>query len=684
VTQTFERPTRRRFVQGLAAGGVLASAGAWLPRRAALAASADVATLRGPVIDLAVGAHEVNFTGQTRTATLANGSLPGPILRWREGDDVTLRVRNELATDTAIHWHGVLTPSNMDGVPGMSFHGIAPGETYAYRFHARQSGTYWYHAHADFQEQTGVYGAIVIEPRGPEPFKYDREHVVLLSDWTDRDPLDLYRLLKRHSDYFNYNQRTLGDFVRDSKRDGFGSALEDRLAWARMRMTPADLADVGGHAYTYLVNGRTPAGNWTGLFAPGERVRLRIINGSAMTTFDVRIPGLAMTIVAADGQHVRPIDVEEFRIGAAEVLDVLVEPRGADAFTLFAQSLDRSGYARATLAVREGLEAAVPALDPPIYLGMADMGHGAHAMAAATPAATEHMHDAAPATEDAGHDAAAGASEHAGHELTSAEPSEHAGHESHATADHSAHAMQPQTHPATETHNPAIDMQAAMPTPRLADPGVGLRDNGRRVLAYADLRSAFADPDGRAPGRTIELHLTGHMDRFLWSFDGVPFSGSEPLVLHYGERVRFVLVNDTMMEHPIHLHGMWSDLEDKQGEFLVRKHTISIPPGTKRSFRVTADALGRWAFHCHLLFHMLAGMFREVRVEEGPAPPPEHEHQHVHGDATAPAPAEHEHAGHEHSAAAPAAAEGVTQHEHGSPEPAPADPVHDHSQHAHD
>jgi CopA family copper-resistance protein len=616
----FERATtRRRFVQGLAAGGVLAGAGAWLPRRAAFAASAaDVTTLHGPEIDLVIGSHEVNFTGATRKATLANGTLPGPILRWREGDDVTLRVRNELATDTAIHWHGVLTPANMDGVPGLSFHGIASGETYAYRFRARQSGTYWYHAHADFQEQTGVYGAIVIEPREPEPFKYDREHVVLLSDWTDRDPLDLYRLLKRHSDYFNYNQRTLGDFVRDSRRDGFGSALEDRFAWARMRMTPADLADVGGHAYTYLVNGRTPAGNWTGLFAPGERVRLRIINGSAMTTFDVRIPGLAMTVVAADGQHVRPVEVEEFRIGAAEVLDVLVEPRGADAFTLFAQSLDRSGYARATLAVRDGLEAAVPALDPPIYLSMADMGHGEHAASAAPGAASEHAHDSAAA-------------------------SEHAGHDSRAA--HGEHAMQ--THPATETHNPAIDMQAAMPAPRLADPGAGLRDNGRRVLAYADLRSAFADPDGRAPGRTIELHLTGHMDRFLWSFDGVPFSGAEPLVLRYGERVRFVLVNDTMMEHPIHLHGMWSDLEDEQGEFLVRKHTISIPPGTKRSFRVTADALGRWAFHCHLLYHMTAGMFREVRVEEGPAPPLEHEHQHVHGDASSPPAAEHEHS-HEH------------------------------------
>ncbi|HVS24450.1 MAG TPA: copper resistance system multicopper oxidase, partial [Gammaproteobacteria bacterium] len=558
-------------------------------------------------------------------------------LRWREGDEVTLRVRNDLGVDTAIHWHGVLTPANMDGVPGLSFHGIRPGEAYDYRFRVRQSGTYWYHAHADFQEQTGVYGAIVIEPRVPEPFRYDREHVVLLSDWTDRDPLDLYRLLKRHSDYYNYNQRTLGDFVRDSRRAGFGSALEDRFAWARMRMTPADLADVGGHAYTYLVNGKTPAGNWTGLFAPGERVRLRIINGSAMTTFDLRIPGLAMTVVAADGQYVRPVEVEEFRIGAAEVLDVLVEPRGADAFTLFAQSLDRSGYARATLAVREGLDAPVPTLDPPIYLSMADMGH-AHGAGAASPAASEHDHDTAATSEHAEHAEHAEHTDHEGHDAAVA-TTEHAGHD--ARAGRSGHALQ--THPATEEHNPAIDMQATMPTPRLADPGVGLRDNGRRVLAYADLRSAFADPDGRAPGRTIELHLTGHMDRFLWSFDGVPFSGAEPLVLHYGERVRFVLVNDTMMEHPIHLHGMWSDLEDEDGNFLVRKHTISVPPGTTRSFRVTADALGRWAFHCHLLYHMLAGMFREVRVEEGPAPPAEHEHQHAHGDASAAPAAEHEH-----------------------------------------
>jgi CopA family copper-resistance protein len=510
----------------------------------------------------------------------------------------------------------------MDGVPGLSFHGIRPGEVFTYRFEVKQSGTNCYHAHSAFQEQQGLYGPLDIYARGAEPFAYDREHVVLLSDWTDRDPYDLYRLLKRNSGYFNYNDRTLGDFVRDSRRDGFGSTLRERLAWGRMRMKPSDLADVGGHGYTYLMNGVTPAGNWTGAFAPGERVRLRFINGSAMSIFDVRIPGLAMTVVAADGQHVEPVAVDEFRLSAAETLDVIVEPRNDDAYTIFAQSMDRAGYARGTLATRAGASAAVPALDEVAFLTMADMGHGGHGGAPAAPAVSEHaVHGDA------------------------AEPAQHAEHGSNApaaaaTAEHGAGATHVQSHPASETGNPGIDMQASTPMARLDDPGVGLRDNGRRVLTYADLKSTFPDPDGREPERTIELHLTGHMERFAWSFDGIPFSGAEPIVLEHGERVRFVLVNDTMMEHPIHLHGMWSDLENEAGEFQVRKHTIAMPPGTRRSFRVTADALGPWAFHCHLLYHMESGMFRVVRVnamagkgiEEAATGlgEPGHEHAHAH------------------------------------------------------
>jgi CopA family copper-resistance protein len=639
------RLSRRGFLEGLAAGGVVAGlAGLSGAPRFARANSAGLSELRGSEFDLTIGSLPVDFTGKRGVATVVNGSLPAPVLRWREGDTVTLRVRNELAEDTSIHWHGIVLPANMDGVPGLSFHGIAPGGSYTYRFPVRQSGTYWYHSHSGFQEQTGLYGPLLIEPRDPEPFSYDREHVVMLSDWTDRDPHELYLLLKRQSDYFNFNKRTLGDFVRDSERGGFAPALRERLAWARMRMSPSDLADVSAYTYTYLTNGTTPAGNWTGLFEPGERVRLRFINGSAMTTFDVRVPGLQMTVVAADGQYVHPVTVDEFRIAVAETYDVIVEPAGADAFTIFAQSMDRTGYARSTLAAREGLTAPVPEVDKIVYLSMADMGHGAHGGAAApahgpapaapapaAPAPSGHeehaSHGAAPSEPDhSAHGAAPAAQDHSAHG-GAAPAQDHSAHGAAAVpagADHSAHtasagaggAAEVQSHPASESRNPNVDMQTLTPTARLDDPGVGLRDNGRRVLTYADLTALFPDPDGRDPGRTIELHLTGHMERFLWSFDGISFAGADPVRLRYGERLRFVLVNDTMMEHPIHLHGMWSDLEDERGAFHVRKHTISMPPGTKRAYRVTADALGRWAYHCHLAFHMEAGMFREVRVDE--------------------------------------------------------------------
>jgi CopA family copper-resistance protein len=590
--------SRRTFLEGIAAGGALAAVGgSGLLYPHPLAAQPP--ELRGADFALRIGPGTVNVTGRAAAATLIDGALPGPVLRWREGDTVTIRVHNDLAEPTALHWHGIVLPADMDGVPGLSFPGIAPGASFTYRFPVRQSGTYWYHSHSGFQEQTGVYGALLIDPREPAPFGYDREHVVLLSDWTDRDPHALYLLLKRRSDYFNYQRRTLGDFVRDARRDGLRETAAERAAWGRMRMLPSDRADVSGAAYTYLVNGLPPAGNWTGIARPGERVRLRFINGSAMTIFDVRIPGLALTVVAADGQYVHPVTVEELRIGVAEVLDVIVTMTGADAFTIFAQSIDRTGYARGTLAVAGGLEAPVPELDRIVLLAMADLGHGpadhvAHAVPAETPG--DHSAHAAP---------------------QAAAPPDHSAHAAQATG-HTAHAERANVlpaHPASERRNAAVDMQSAAPQPRLADPGIGLRGNGRRVLTYADLASAFTDPDGREPEHTIELHLTGHMQRFMWSFDGVPASSAEPIRLHYGERVRFRIVNDTMMEHPVHLHGLWSDLEDESGSFLVRKHTIALPPGTQRSFRVTADALGRWAFHCHLLFHMEAGMFREVRVE---------------------------------------------------------------------
>ncbi|WP_085613154.1 MULTISPECIES: copper resistance system multicopper oxidase [unclassified Pseudomonas] len=567
--------SRRTFVKGLAAGGLLGGLGLWRTPVWALNSPGQVNELSGTDFELFIGETPVNFTGQPRTALTINGSLPGPLLRWREGDTVTLRVRNRLKDSTSIHWHGILLPANMDGVPGLSFKGIEPGGVYVYQFKVRQHGTYWYHSHSGLQEQAGVYGPLVIDAREPEPFQYDRDYVVMLSDWTDEDPASLMNTLKKQSDYYNFHKRTVGDFIHDVGEKGWGATVADRTMWAQMKMNPTDIADVSGATYTFLMNGHAPDDNWTGLFRPGEKLRLRLINGSAMTYFDVRIPGLKMTVVAADGLHVKPVSVDELRIAVAETYDVIVEP-AADAYTLFAQAMDRTGYARGTLAARAGLSAPVPALDSRPLVTMDDMGMGGMG---------------------------SGGMNHGSMDMGS--------------MDHSSMNMGPmQAHPDSEKDNPLVDMQAMTTAAKLDDPGLGLRNNGRRVLTYADLRSTFEDPDGRDPSRTLELHLTGHMEKFAWSFNGIKFSDAEPLLLKYGERIRLVLVNDTMMTHPIHLHGMWSDLEDENGNFQVRKHTIDMPPGTRRTYRVTADALGRWAYHCHLLYHMEMGMFREVRVEE--------------------------------------------------------------------
>jgi CopA family copper-resistance protein len=590
--------SRRRFVQGLALGGLaLGTAGLRLP---AFAADSDARTgpnvLRGTEFDLSIGTTPVNFTGRARPALTVNGSLPAPILRWRQGDTVTLRVANRLPDAmTSLHWHGIILPANMDGVPGLSFNGIHPGETFQYRFTLGQSGTYWYHSHSLFQEQAGLYGALIVDPVEPLPYSWDREHVVLLSDWTDLDPGRLFRRLKQYAEYDNYYKPTVGDFFRDVRRDGWRATVADRKAWGQMRMTPTDLSDVNAHTYTYLMNGTTPAGNWTGLFRSGEKVLLRFINGSAMSYFDVRIPGLKMTVVAADGLPVHPVSVDEFRIAVAETFDVIVEPSGQDAYTIYAQDMGRTGHARGTLAVRAGLEAPVPANDPRPLLTMDDMGHGGHGA---------HGKGAEGGCGAAMMEGGCGA------RMQHGAQDPHAGHGGH---DGDGGGMQ--AHPAGEARNPLVDMQTMTPTHRLDDPGIGLRNNGRRVLTYGDLRSVAEDEDGRDPGRDVELHLTGHMEKFAWSFDGIPFAGAEPLRLNYGERMRIVLVNDTMMAHPIHLHGMWSDVDDADGNFMLRKHTVDMPPGSKRSFRVRADALGRWAFHCHLLYHMEAGMMREVRVE---------------------------------------------------------------------
>ncbi|MBF6649781.1 copper resistance system multicopper oxidase [Methylobacter sp. BlB1] len=563
-------PSRRRFIKGLAVGGMLLALPSWVKTaQAKIATPAEV--LVGTEFDLTIAETPVDFTGEPRVATTVNGSMPAPTLRWREGDTVTIRVTNRLAEETSIHWHGIILPYEMDGVPGISFKGIAPGETFTYRFKVQQSGTYWYHSHSGMQEQTGLYGAIIIDPVGADPIQADRDYVVLLSDWTDEDPMTVFGKLKKQSDYYNFNQPTALDFSQDMGHEGLGAAISKRHMWNMMRMNMTDLADISAFTYTYLMNGTTPAGNWTGIFRPGEQVRLRLINATAQNFFDLRIPGLKMQVVQADGQNIEPVTVDEIRLGAAETYDVLVTPSD-EAYTLFAQTMDRSGYACGTLATRAGMKAALPSLDKPESLTMMDMmgNMGNDDMA--------EMH-----------------------------------HEE--GMDHHAHAMGHVTvrHASTE-YGPSVDMRVDTPRTNLDDPGIGLRNNGRRVLTYADLHTLGGAPDPRKPDREIELHLTGNMERYSWSIDGLEFGKSTPVHFRYGERLRVIFVNDTMMAHPMHLHGLWSDLESPDGHFQVRKHTIIVQPAQRVTFQVTADALGRWAWHCHLFYHMHAGMMREVVV----------------------------------------------------------------------
>jgi len=567
--------------------------------------------LRGTEFDLVITESPVNFTGTVRVATTINGSIPAPTLYWREGDTVTIRVTNRLAEATSIHWHGILLPFQMDGVPGISFPGIAPGETFTYRFRVQQSGTYWYHSHSGMQEQTGMYGAIVIEPADGERISANRDYVVQLSDWTDEDPMRVLAKLKVQGDVYNFNQPTVVDFFRDVSRNGLRAALDKRQMWNQMRMNPTDLADLSAYTLTYLMNGVTPAGNWTALFRPGERVRLRFINGAANTFYDVRIPGLELTVVQADGVDVEPVTVDEFRFGPGETYDVLVKP-SQDAHTIFAQAMDRTGYARGTLTSSPGLVAPVPALDPVQWLTMADMMGGMdHGDGSMTAGVQYGNHGA---SMDHGKSMDHGASQGHGTSMNHGSGMNHDAAMNHgAHGDSSAPATARVRHASTE-YGASTDMRVDMPRTNLDDSGVGLRDTGRRVLTLADLHTVDGPIDPRGPEREVELHLTGNMERYAWSFDGLEFGKSTPVRFRYGERLRVILHNDTMMTHPMHLHGMWSELESPDGRFQVRRHTIPVQPAQRVSFLVTADALGRWAWHCHLSFHMDMGMFREVVV----------------------------------------------------------------------
>ncbi len=604
--------SRRRFVKGVAVGGALMGLGlntfaSTNNLSAQILSGPDV--LKGTNFNLRYDYTKVNFTGQERMATAINGGVPGPVLRWKEGDTLTLNVKNNLADDTSIHWHGIILPSSQDGVPNIAdgFKGIKPGESFRYQFKVQQNGTYWYHSHSGFQEQTGAYGAIVIEPKEAYPYAFDREYVVQLSDWSDEDPNDIYYKLKKLSDYYNFRERTVGDAFDEVREVGWEKFWQKRGMWNRMRMSDRDISDVTGYTYTFLMNGQTPAAGWTGLFKKGEKVLLRFINAAAMTFFDVRIPGLKMTVVAADGQYIQPVTVDEFRIGVAETYDVIVEPSSEQAYSIFSQAIDRTGYARGTLTPDLSMTSEVPVLDAAPLLSHRDMGMKMSGM-------TGHSGMKGMKSSGGGSMSSSGMQGMDHSKLKGMNNSAHSKMQKPAIGSGKAGfgTSQKVVHVASE-FGPHVDMRAESPQYLLDDPGIGLRNSSRRILTYADLRNLNKAHDLREPGREINLHLTGNMNRYMWSINGIKFADAEPILLKFGERVRMNLLNDTMMNHPIHLHGMWSDLETGDGVYIPRKHTVIVQPGAKISFLVTVDAMGGWAYHCHLLYHML-GMFRKVEV----------------------------------------------------------------------
>lgn len=563
----------------------------------------DTPTLSGELIDLVISERSFAVAGRTGMAMTINGTIPGPLIRLKEGQEVTLRVTNQLQEISSIHWHGLLLPPHMDGVPGVSYRGIKPGTTFTYRFPIKQSGTYWYHSHSGGQELQGMYAPIILDPIEPDPFQYDREYIVMLSEWSPESSEVMMDRLKKSSGYYNFQKRDAREFRSDAKRWGLWLALQDYMMWDEMRMDPTDFADVTGATFTYLMNGLSSTDNWTGLVRPGERVRLRFVNAAAMTFYDVRIPGLTMTVVQADGQNIQPVAVEEFRFGPAETYDVIVQPTEDRAHTIFAETMDRSGYARGTLASRFGIQGDIPERRPrPLRtmedMGMTDHGHGHTTHAVETPAPNLSHGNTA------------------GHDVLHGEPIHKTIGEPQDLQRHSSIPMASPVQHGSDHHGTGNQTVAEFSTNRMHEPGRGFEQSTRRVLAYTDLKSLVPHPDQRAPEREIELHLTGHMQRYMWSFDGKKYSDApEPIRLRYGERLRFTFVNDTMMEHPLHLHGMWMQLENGSGAYLPRKHTVVVKPAERSSVVISADAPGPWAFHCHLLLHMEAGMFRVVQVD---------------------------------------------------------------------
>ena len=579
--------SRRSLLKGMGALVALKGLENILPSYVQANTSIQGYEMSGNVIDLTITDTPFTVNNLDTIATTINGSVPGPLIRLQEGQNVTLNVTNQLKESSSIHWHGILLPSGMDGVPGVSFAGIEPGTTFVYQFPVKQSGTYWYHSHSGGQEQSGVYAPLIIDPIEPDPVRYDREYVVMLSDWSFASATQMISKLKKQSDYYNYQKRTLFEFYQDLKQKGWSTTLDNYISWSGMRMDPTDMADVTSHAYTFLMNGFSPETNWTGTFNPGERIRLRFIQAGAMTFQDVRIPGLKMTVVQADGQNVQPVEIDEFRIGPAETYDVIVEPKENRAYTIFAETMDRSGYARGTLAPHLGMKADIPEQRSRPLRTMKDMGMDMSSM---------QMEDMSSHIEN--------------RDMQMNNMKE--------MSEHINHSSTPDTTPvkhSPDNHGSGNQMIPDFTRSRIREPGIGLGGDGRRVLLYSDLKSLFPYPDQRKPEREIEIHLTGNMERYMWSFDGKKYSDAKkPVHFNYGERLRWTFVNDTMMEHTMHLHGMWMHLENGAGKYLPRKHTVLVKPAERISVAITADAPGHWAFHCHLLLHMKAGMFRVVKV----------------------------------------------------------------------
>ena len=615
---------RRSLLRGAAMLGGGAALAAYFPAWAQPVSSGlttPLPTVSGTDITLRIARQTMMIDGRASKAIGINGTVPAPLIRLREGQVVRLNVINELDVDSSLHWHGLLVPPQFDGVPGISFPGIKPRSSYLYEFPVKQNGTYWYHSHSGMQEQLGLYGPIVIDPAGADPVQADREHVIVLSDHSQLSPEAIFRAMKVNPGHFNHQRQTLGGLLA-----GRDQTAKERLMWGRMRMDPADISDATGAAYTYLVNGHGPMDNWTALFTPGQRVRLRVINASSMTTFNVRIPGLRLTVVQADGQNVTPVTVDEFQIGVAETYDAIVTPLEDQAYTLVGEAIDRSGMARATLAPRAGMTAEVPRLRDRPLATMKDMGMDMGEMSgmgakrgvdssaeqnASAKLATAGAAMPAPAPAAALHDMDRSSMPGMDHSGMAGMDMSGGGH----AMDMGAMNMRDFSVAPGVKQGPGVQTISAMPVDRTGEPGQGLADVGHKVLVYRDLMALDRNPDVRAPSRSLDIHLTGNMERFMWSFDGVKMSDTmEPFAFTEGERVRVNLINDTMMGHPIHIHGHFFELVTGHGDHAPRKHTVMVQPGSKVTWDFTADAVGDWAFHCHMLYHMMAGMMRTVSV----------------------------------------------------------------------